>query len=213
MNGSSVPYSHLRIFDANGAEQTSQYVVNGSTVVQWTAPAAGSYYIGVGDYYNTAYDPTKAGSGNPASFLGAYQLNVERRGAAESLLTSIAATSTHGTPAQGSVASANVGQTITIAGSNLQANEQLVFTALDPSGVLYEQAVTAASVAVDGSSLTVVVPTDATTGTVRLARDQVGLLLQIVPTLDGVSANPGQSFAGGSLSLKLPEVYQNDGCM
>src|SRR5262249_29635536 len=86
-------------------------------------------------------------------------------------------------------------------GSNLGANEQLVFTAIDTNGSLYEHVVTAASVAADGSSLTVVVPTDAATGTVRLVRDQVGLLLQIVPTLDDVGANPGQPFAGGSLSL------------
>ena len=201
MDGSSF-YSHLRVFDAAGVALADQYMApSGNPLLLFKAPAAGSYTIGVSGYYNTAYDPTQAGSGDNAGNQGTYQLSVERRAAGSSLLSGIQASATHGTPAQAGVAAANVGQTITLTGSQLQANEPLVFTAIDGNGTLYERTVAAASVAANGTSLTVVVPGDATTGTVRLARDQVGVLLQIVPTLDDVSANPGQPFAGGGLTL------------
>ena len=195
-------YSHLRVFDAAGVALADQYMnPSANTPLQFKAAAAGSYYIGVSGYYNTGYDPNQAGSGDNSGYHGTYQLSVERRAAASSLLSGIQASATHGTPAQAAVASANVGQTITLTGSQLQADEQLVFTAIDGNGTLCESTVAAASVAANGTSLTVVVPGDATTGTVRLARDQVGVLLQIVPTLDDVSANPGQPFAGGGLTL------------
>ena len=158
MDGSDF-YSHLRVFDAAGVALADQYMApSGNPPLLFKAPAAGSYTIGVSGYYNTTYDPTQAGSGDNAGYQGAYQLSVERRAAGSSLLSGIQASATHGTPAQAGVAAANVGQTITLTGSQLQANEQLVFTAIDGNGTLYERTVTAASVAANGTSLTVVVP-------------------------------------------------------
>ena len=101
-------------------------------------------------YLNNAYNPNVAGSGDNGGYTGAYQLSIERRSSATSLLASIVSTASSGTPAQGGIASANIGQTITINGSNLKSGEQLVFTALDTNGSLYESSVTAASVAADG---------------------------------------------------------------
>ena len=36
---------------------------------QFTAPAAGTYYVGISGYANTTYDPTTAGSGTAAILL------------------------------------------------------------------------------------------------------------------------------------------------
>ena len=76
-----------------------------------------------------------------------------------------------------------------------------MFTSLDDNGSLYMQGVTPTTVAADGSSLTVVVPTNATTGTVRLARENFGLLLQVVPTLTHVDVNINGVFNGGGASI------------
>ena len=56
--------------------------------------------------------------------------------------------------------------------------------------------------AANGTSLTVVVPVNATTGSVRLERDRVGLLLQIVPTITNVSMGVNGGFIGGTLTLR-----------
>jgi hypothetical protein len=199
-------YSELRIFDAAGkqlATQNGSYVSPGATglVAQFTAPAAGVYYVGVSGYPNTSYDPTKAGSGASGELTGAYTLLLQRLGAADTRLSGITASASSGTAARSGVASANVGQTITLNGSGLLSSDQVVFTAIDASGDLYADTVTPISVAADGKSLTVAVPTDATTGTVRLARDTAGILLQVVPTLSHVDVAAGGAFTGGSMSL------------
>ncbi|MDN5939838.1 MAG: hypothetical protein L0H83_14415, partial [Salinisphaera sp.] len=116
-------------------------------------------------------------------------------------LSGIAAIAGSGTPASGGIASANTGQSITINGVGLQSSDRLLFTTIDSSGRLSERTVVPASVAVEGGSLTVVVPTDATTGTVRLARDASGVLLQIVPTLNDISAGLNGLYNGGGLTL------------
>jgi hypothetical protein len=77
----------------------------------------------------------------------------------------------------------------------------VVFSVIDDSGRLSYASVAATTVAADGSSLTVVVPQNATTGAVRLARDNVGTLLQIVPTLSGVVASNGGTYNGSPLTL------------
>ena len=203
-------YSDLRIFDATGKQlvtQSGPYVNPNTTglVVQFTAPAAGTYYVGVSGYNNTSYDPTKAASGTTASFTGTYTLQLTRLRAANSRLSGANVIATSGTPAHAGVASANTGQTITLTGSGLLNSEQVVFTAIDASGNLYTDTVTAASVAADGKSLTVVVPTDATTGAVRLARDTAGILLQVVPTLSHLdaSASSSGSVFGNTVGLTL----------
>ena len=203
VNGGSL-YSYLRVFDAAGKPLlTTPYFNPGSsnTAQPFVAPAAGSYFIGVSGYNNTTYDPKVAGSGANASYSGSYTLALERREAGAVRLSAITASAASGTPANAGIASANTGQTITLAGSGLVAGDQVVFSALDSNGRLYEQSVTPASIAADGASLTVAVPINAATGHVRLARDSAGLLLQIVPTLSDVTMNAGGAFTGGSLTL------------
>ncbi|WP_404710694.1 Ig-like domain-containing protein [Sphingomonas sp. MMS24-J13] len=195
------PNSHLRIFDATGKELSSQYIGYGDTSQHpWFAPAAGTYYVGVSGYYNLSYNPLTAGSGSNGAFTGNYQLTLERRAQGATSLTGITATATSGTPAKSGVPSANTGQTITLTGTGLTANDQVLFE-YDNSGTLTQTAVAPASVASDGKSLTVVVPVAAATGTVRLAREQTGLFLQIVPTLGDISINTGSRYAGNTLIL------------
>ncbi|CAN7346405.1 Ig-like domain-containing protein [Pseudoduganella sp. LjRoot289] len=199
---SSNPYSHLRLFDAAGAELRAGYRAAGdATPLNITAPAAGSYYVGVSAYYNSSYNPNVAGSGNNGSFSGNYTLNLTRLPAGATRIAGIAAVAASGTPAQAALASANTLQTITLNGSGLLAGDQVVFSILDDYGQLSETTVAPASVASDGNSLTVAVPMSATTGTVRLARDAAGVVLQIVPTLTGVEANNGNQYNGGPLRL------------
>ncbi len=195
-------YSFLRIFDDAGQQLASDFLSSGDTPpILFRPGAAGTYYVGVSGYTNATYDPATAGSGPASSYTGAYTMGVAIEGAGVTSLTGIVASADLGTPAQGGVASANPGQTITLQGSNLRASEVVVFTTINGNGFLTTQTVSAASVADDGSSLTVVVPDTAATGAVRLARDSAGLLLQVVPVLVDVSGNVGGAFAGGSVSL------------
>jgi len=199
---SSQTYSRLRIFDATGKELISSPVNAGdSTPLNWTAASTGSYYIGISGYYNTSYDPNVSGSGVNGGFTGAYTLNLQRLAAGSGHLSSLTTTAAKGTPAQSSVGSANAGQTITLTGNDLRNGDRVVFSMLDDGGRLYYSTVTPSSVASDGSSLTVAVPLAATTGTVRLERDNVGVLMQVVPTLTGIAANNGSVYNGGGLTL------------
>ncbi len=201
----SVSYTHIRVFNAAGTDLVpigNGYVSanNAGTVVTLTLPATGTYYIGVSGYYNTGYSPTVSGSGT-ASYTGAYTLTTTLLAGNTSLLSSIATTAGSGTPALAGVASANIGQTITLNGSGLLASDQVVFTGLDDNGDLYAITENPVSVASNGNSLTVVVPANATTGTVRLARQTTGILLQIVPALASVSANVNYGYNGGPETL------------
>ncbi|MEJ0018377.1 MAG: Ig-like domain-containing protein [Acetobacteraceae bacterium] len=221
-------YRHLRLFDTTGKQVSDAYVTPGTTSLVLTAPLAGTYYVGVSGYYNNAYNPTVAGSGNDASNGGTYQLHLERMSAGTARVSAIAGAAASGTAAQSGVASANIGQTITLKGSGFDADDQVVFTALDTDGNLYTTTVAPAGIAADGKSLTVVVPVDATTGEVRLARETTGVLLQIVPTLTHVDGTVNSGFNGGSMALRgtgfaegastvhfgsktLPDVARGDG--
>ncbi|WP_420382221.1 Ig-like domain-containing protein [Novosphingobium sp.] len=195
----SSTYEHLRIFDATGKELLSQYT-SGTTTLQWTAPAAGTYYIGVSGYYNTSYDPAKANSGASGGYYGTYQLTLARQASGSTTLTGITASATSGTPAKTGIASANTGQTITITGNGLTSSDQVVFTQ-DYNGTISTTTVTPVSVAADGKSLTVVIPTLATSGMVRLAREQAGIFLQVVPTLGTVTMSTGDGFAGQQYTI------------
>ena len=199
-------YSQMRFFNAAGQQlgtQSGPYVSpnQAGIVAQFTAPTAGTYYLGITGYPNTSYDPTVAGSGTNASYTGAYSLTLERLQAGGTRLSSISATAGSGTAANAGVASANAGQTITLNGNGLLVTDQLVFTSVDDNGSLFAQTVNPTNVAADGTSLTVVVPNQATTGTVRLAGDPVGLLLQVVPTLTHVDMNINSVFNGGGGTL------------
>ena len=126
--------------------------------ILYTAPASGTYYVGVNGYSNTGYDPRTGGSGSSGS-TGTYALSLLRLDGGSTTLTGIDGTAASGTPALAGVASANPGQTITLHGSGLLSNDQLIFTTVDSSGRRGTTPVNPASVASDGTSLTVVVPT------------------------------------------------------
>ncbi|SCX42366.1 Ig-like domain-containing protein [Nitrosospira sp. Nsp1] len=201
MDGSS-NYTHVRVFDAAGNQLVAgSFNPSGTPALRTAITAAGSYYVGVSGHGNSSYNPGTAGSGTASSYTGAYKLTLEHQGAGTHHLGGISATAGSGIPASNGIASANTGQTITLQGIGLQSGDRLLFTTIDSSGRLAERTVIPVSVAADGSSLTVVVPTDATTGTVRLARDSSGVLLQIVPTLSDISASLNSLYNGGSLTL------------
>ena len=203
----------VRLFTAAGVQLgAAQFGIQLATPLAYVVPSAGIYYLGVSAFSNGAYNPgpppgvmsgTGAATvgGGGSSVTGPYRLSIERLGNGDSRLSAITANATTGTPARAGIASANTGQTITIAGTGLLTGEALQFSAIDSNGARYWHAVTAASVAADGTSLTVVVPADATTGTVRLSRDPAGLLLQIVPVLTRADLPASQPFNGGTLTL------------
>ena len=200
----AVGYTYLRIFDAAGNEVLSPVFSNTGSAnasTRFVAPSGGTFYVGVSGYANGSYNPKVASSGNNAGYLGGYTLSLERLAAGSSHLTGSAATATSGTAANASLASANTGQSITLAGTGLLATDTLVFTTLDDNGNLSEVTVTPASVDVAGQTITAVVPINATTGRVRLARDDAGVLLQIVPTLSDVTMGAGGGFVGANLQL------------
>ncbi len=197
-------FHYARLFNASG----TQLAIDGfsgpnsnARITGFRLPAAGSYYIGVSGYSNGSYDPNTADSGFAAS-TGAYQLKVTRQEAGATALDDIAATAASGTPARGSVASANTGQTITIHGSGLLATDQVVFSVIYSDGNLTTLTVNPASVAGDGLSMQVVVPTNAASGTVRLARENSGIFLQVVPTLVDVNQGQGVQYHGANLQLR-----------
>jgi hypothetical protein len=197
--------AHIRVFDAAGvpvgeAGQGYRYFDDDTAfVVQ--ARLNGSYYVGISAYYNNAYDPTVAGSGQDSFGAGSYTLNLDRREPGTRDLTRIEAAAGSGTATHGGVAAANTGQTITLHGVGLSADNTVYFTASGSNGQLFQEQATPVSAAADGSSLTVVVPPDATSGAVRVGQDGSGVLLQIVPTLSDVLMNANSPFVGGSLTL------------
>jgi hypothetical protein len=143
--------------------------------IEFTVPVAGAYFLGV-----------YGGFGFPT---GSYQLHIRRMAANATILTGTSATADRGVPAHAAIASANTGQVITLTGSGLRIDEQVVFVTSYDSG---ERTVVPLAVAADGGSLTVRVPyggiAGPATGVVRLSSEAVGVLLQIVPTLDDVIA-------------------------
>ena len=204
MANSAGLYAYVRLFDATGAALTTLPYFNpgsSNTLQRYTAPATGTYYLGISGYSNTSYDPKVTDSGNPAGYFGSYTLSLERLAAGARHVAAISATAASGTPANDSVASANVGQTIVVSGGGFVGGDQLVFTALDDSGNLYETTV-ATTLDVVAQTLTAAVPTGATTGRVRLARDGAGVLLQIVPKLDDLTmTSVGGGLAGYNLQF------------
>ncbi|MCE9590652.1 MAG: pre-peptidase C-terminal domain-containing protein, partial [Planctomycetes bacterium] len=198
-------YFTVRLFDASGTVLTSDNTSGPNSsprIRNFAAPATGTYYIGVSDYYNSSYDPNTAGSGVTGNYLGHYSLKAARSAGAISSITGVGTTAASGTPAVASAPSANTGQTVTITGSGFVSGEKIVFTTAGTyDGALTTATVTAASVASDGTSLTVVVPAEAASGTVRLDREGAGAFLQIVPTLTDVDQGVNDAFHNGNLSL------------
>lgn len=95
-------------------------------------------------------------------------------------LTGITAVADSGLPRWNEVASAVVGQTITLLGRFLNKNLSVLFTADNAPGFI---AASPIEVSADGTRMTIKVPTGATTGGVRLAGDRQGQFLQVVPTV------------------------------
>jgi len=109
-------------------------------------------------------------------------------------LTSVVATSPVGTPANGSQASANVGQTVTLLGEQFVEGEtKIALEGMNTSGTPFIIEVTPDSVNPTGTSLTFTVPSEARTGPMSLLDGGSGIMLQIVPTATSVTTTtPGQ---------------------
>ena len=158
--------------------------------------------MGASSYANSTYDPAVANSGNAGSYTGTYKLRLERIDGSTSSLSGLNAPAISGTAARSSVAAANVGQTLTVTGSGLVSTDRVVFLTQDSAGNLNSVSVTPTSVAADGTSLAVVIPNNAASGTVRIARENAGQFLQIVPTLVDVDQGLNDVFRGGGLRLR-----------
>ncbi len=193
----SSPYPYLRLFDAAGDQLAAGNWYTTPSIADFRLPAAGTYYLGVSSAYNQAYDPTAGGSGGSAYYTGQYRLTVTRSDGLRTSIASISAVAASGTPARPGVASADVGQVITLHGTGFLAADQVAFTEADDAGNLSQVAVAPASVSADGTAITVAVPQGAVTGAVRLAREDGGLFLQVVPTLSAAAQNgAGSQFHG-----------------
>ena len=160
------------------------------------------YYLGVSGDANRNYDPAGRRQRDSNGATGSYRLLVHRSREGWSQLSRITTVADSGTPAAASVASANIGQTITLEGTGLRSDDQVVFTRIDSAGRLGTTTVNPTSVATDGLSLQVVVPTDATSGQVRLTRELGGIFLQVVPTLADIDQGNGDRYHSGSLLLR-----------
>ena len=124
-----------------------------------------------------------------------------------STLTSVALS---GTPADATLPSANPGQTITIVGSHFTATTDVIFTAVDDSGNVYEYDQRPFYVSADGTTISLTVPTQATTGPVGIVGDQNNFTptLQIVPVVTGLSVNSnGYSYIYGSGFVEGASTY------
>ena len=70
--------AYLRVFNASGTQVAFNDDTNGSTdsLVSYTAPVSGIYYVGVSSYGNSSYSAATAGSGLAGQTTGAYTLNL-----------------------------------------------------------------------------------------------------------------------------------------
>ena len=104
-----------------------------------------------------------------------------------SAFSSIQAVAALGTPATAGQPAANVGQLITLLGTNLGPNTNVIFPTLNDNGVAGSVAVRVSSVGADGSWANVTVPAGAVTGNLSLFGAGGTSALQIVPHLTGFS--------------------------
>ncbi len=103
-----------------------------------------------------------------------------------SSLTAVTAT---GTPADPTVASANPGQAITLTGTHFTMSTDVIFQAIDDNGSPYEYDQRPVAVSADGTSMIVVVPQGAVTGSIGVVGDQNNYqpILQVVPIVTGAT--------------------------
>ena len=105
-------------------------------------------------------------------------------------ITAINAPGALSTPTRASLAFANPGQSITLIGMGFSANDQVVFSTINAtSNQVSSTVATPISVAPDGTSLVCLVPFDAATGVVRLARETAGILLQVVAVVAAIGTD------------------------
>ena len=110
-------------------------------------------------------------------------------------LAAITASADSGTPASTAQASSNVAQTIELTGTGLTAATGIIFATRDNYGTVGTVTVYARAVNDTGARMQVVVPDLAQTGNVTLAGGTGSVLLQVVPTLTGMSGLPGTDSA------------------
>jgi Bacterial pre-peptidase C-terminal domain len=204
-------YTYLRIFDVNGvqlATSPSNLSPGSNPPIRWTAPAAGTYYVGMSGWNYTDYNPQVANSGTRGVYTGGYSLRAERLSPGANHLAGLSANALSGTASNTTIASANVGQVITLTGT-LLATDRVVFTTIDTNGNLSETLVAPTTLDAAAGTLTVVVPTSATTGAVRLERDTAGILLQVVPVISSrtVNGNVGFWLGGSGFAEGTTEVF------
>ena len=104
-------------------------------------------------------------------------------------LTGLTGAAAQGTPANALAASANTGQTITLQGFGLTTNSLVSFRGVAEDGTRGVIVVRPSAAASDGTSASVLVPALAVSGQVTVAGAAGGFMLQVVPTLTGVSAS------------------------
>ena len=201
VGGQNAPtYPYMRLFTASGTQLASGYWSSNPSISNFRIPADGTYYLGISSAYNYSYDPTKANSGG-GSYSGPYRVSLALADSLRTSITSITSTATSGTPTIGGMASANPGQTITLNGVGFVSGDQVVFTYADDNGNISQSTVNPSSIAANGLSLQVVVPNGAVSGTVRLAREDGGIFLQVVPVISSEYINQGSQYHTGFMHL------------
>src|SRR5712671_2377755 len=200
VTGAQSSNARFIVFDETGVALTTAV---GSLTRFVLAPAA-TYYLGYSGFPNTSYNPVDGTGTVTSSLPGDYTLTIKYAGPGVTSLNAITATATSGTPGTAGMPSANVGQSITLAGEGFNASTRVEFTSINgnsPQFGLQEHEVIPTSVAADGTSLVVVVPSDAVTGRVRINEEPAGLILQIVPTLTDIDLSGAIFDDGNTITL------------
>lgn len=173
----------LQIFDSAGEVEWGTIFRSDqeATLDTFAVGSTDTYYLAVSGWPNLDFDPRMSNSGRPGD-TGDYRIAVHRVDEGRRSIQRIEATAALGTPRAGNVASAIVGQTITLVGSGFTSQDKVQFGRSYHPDLVKEPV----SVSEDGTRLTVVVPRGAVTGTVRLEREGSGILLQVVPAIESV---------------------------
>ncbi len=131
-------------------------------------------------------------------------------------LGSITSVAFSGTPADGAQASANAGQAVTLNGSGLSVNTDVLLRYVDISGNLQMVKLNPSSAAAGGTSATLVIPAYANGAfTLQVFGSASQPLLQIVPTLTGFDIDSrtilfGSGFVEGASSYSFAGVNLTD---
>jgi hypothetical protein len=132
---------------------------------------------------------------------GSFQRSVASLDGPFAVFTGIQSVAEQGTPADGTQASANAGQEIVLNGGGFTNATLVQFTAIDDVGVVGTLTLTG-SASNGGTSLSILVPAQGSTGPVRVGGATGSVFFQVVPTLRAV---------GGSLTLGSLVVLEGSG--